>query len=139
MADSEDASADRPRPDTIRRLPTTAPELSTWIAESTSGGICVLLSPNRKIRGTYVTGATCTPDASGRTEGTYLSYGYPESSEVALAGVVPIGVSSVAATFSDGTRESVPVQEGGWALTSTRTPVSITALPGGTPAEIGGE
>jgi hypothetical protein len=132
------AEGNRPAPQTIRRLPSDAAQVDSWIAESTTGGICVLLSPARSVTGTRPVAATCTEGASRLTEGTYLSYQYPETNEVALAGVAPAGTTAMHVTFADGTTQSVPVQGNGWSLQSTRVPVSLTASPEGVTVQIGG-
>lgn len=132
------AGPNQPLPQTIRRLPSTEASVTSWIAESSEKGICVMLSPNRKINGIYVVGATCTDGPSGNAQGTSLTYQYPDSDEVAVAGVAPAGVSSVTVTFSDGDTQAVPVSGDGWALSTAEQPVTYT-LPGNAPVVIGGE
>jgi hypothetical protein len=130
----------RPVPQSIRRLPATDAQLNTWIADSTTGGICVLLSPARQIAGMHPIGATCTDSAPARLqEGTFLSYRYPESSEIALAGVVPASTVAMRVAFVDGTTQTVAVDDGAWSLQGSRAPVSVTSLPQGVTQQIGGE
>ena len=127
-----------PLPATIRPLTSSTPTLKSWIAESTTQGVCILLSPSRRIRGTYVVGATCTRGPS--SEGTYLTYQYPDSADVALAGVAPNGVTSVVVTLADGASSTVPVKGNAWTLsTTTSPPMSILELPGGSSMSLGGE
>lgn len=133
------AEDNRPAPQTIRRLPSTDPRLESWIAESTTGGICLLLAPARPVNGARPIGATCTASAEHLREGTYLTYQYPESNEVAIAGVAPAGATAIDVTFADGTTQALPVVGDGWSLQSSRVPVSLTASPEGSTTQIGGE
>jgi len=126
-----------PIPSTIRRLPTTAPAVASWISQSGEGGICVTISPNRSADGRYPKGSTCTEPAAN-SQGTFETYYYPTGGNVAMAGIEPTGVSSVQVAFSDGTTRAVPVVENGWALESASVPVSLTPLPGGSTITIQG-
>jgi hypothetical protein len=134
-----DSSRNTPRPQTIRRLPASDPHLESWIAESSTGGICVLLSPARAVNGVRAVGATCTNGPATLQAGTFLTYQYPEGREIALAGVAPSGVTSVLVTFADGTQQSSPVTGDGWSLQTAVTPISVTAEPTGSAVQIGGE
>jgi len=116
-----------PLPSTIRRLASTSPALTSWIAESSGNGICVLLSPNTKIHGTYVVGTACTGSES-LSQGIYLTYHYPESDTTLLAGVAPSGTTSVEVAFAGGQTQTVPVDGNGWSLESANTVSKVTLL-----------
>ena len=129
---------DRPLAGTIRLLPATDPELSSWIAQSPAGGVCVLLAPARGVGGTRPIGATCTPGTDQLQVGTYITYEYPEGGTYAIAGVAPAGVDAVQLTFPDGSTRTVPVSEDGWALESTHMPLAVREQPDGLTISTGG-
>jgi len=113
--------------------------VESWIAESTTGGICVLLSPAAAVNGVHPIGATCTEGTVRLPEGTYLTYQYPQSDEVAIAGVAPLGTTAIRVTFADGTAQTQAVNDNAWALQTESPPTSITALPQGPAIQTGGQ
>ena len=131
--------AGAPLPETIRRLPGTDADAATWIAESREGGVCVMVSPTRRVDGVYPVGATCGDGMAALEHGIVVTYVYPEGGAMLLAGVVPAGTDSVAVALSNGTSARAGVSAGGWALTTTSEPVSYTLLPSGETVTIGGE
>ncbi len=131
--------AGTPVPATIRRLPSTDREAASWIAESGEGGVCVMVSPTRRVAGVYPVGATCGEGQAALEHGIELTYIYPDSDAMLLAGVVPAGTSSVTVALADGTSASTSVSGDGWALTATSEPVSYTMQPSGETVTIGGE
>jgi hypothetical protein len=116
-----------PLPSTIRRLARTSRGLTSWIAESSDSGICVLLSPNSKIHGTYAVGTACTGPGT-LSQGTYLTYHYPESNTTLLAGVAPSGTRSVEVAFAGGETQTVPVDGNGWSLETANAVSKVTLL-----------
>jgi hypothetical protein len=132
------AGSGGPLAETIRRLPATGAAVTTWVAESAAGGVCVLISPTQAIGGGYPVGAVCgEPGAvEAGVAGTFV---YPGGNRFALAGVAPSGVSSVSVALADGSTVDTAVRSGGWAVGATSAPVGYTPEPGGTTVTIGGE
>jgi hypothetical protein len=117
---------------TIRRLPATAPNITSWIAESAEGDPCLLASPNHRIHGVWVVSGGCATGPEGPEQGA-LDVNYDEETpgKVELAGVVPDGVTSVLVTFADGSSQTAQVNQNGWALEATGQPVSAVDQPSG--------
>src|ERR1700686_4306318 len=95
-----------PEAESIRKVSVSAPAISTWIAKGIGGGVCVLMAHHQPVKGTYGVAVSCNPDTSS---GATVESDAPGSNGVAIAGVVPTGVSSVRVELSDGTIKMVPV------------------------------
>lgn len=84
-----------------------------WIAKSIDGGVCVLSSRHRPIKGVFSLGVGCDRVASA---GATVESGNPAESGTTVAGVVPSGVTSVVVTLANSATTTVPVTENAWAL-----------------------
>jgi hypothetical protein len=130
-------STDTPSPSsplvgTIRQLPMTSPNTTSWIAESVEGDPCILTGPNHEIHGVWVVEGGCATGDDGIVRGTVnTSYDPGAPGAVVLSGVVPNGVTSVQVSFSDGSTQTALVDQNGWTLETTGQPVSTTDLPSG--------
>lgn len=121
-----------PVPSTIRRLMATSPDITSWIAKSGEGGICVLASPNHKVHGVYVVGGSCTHSPDELNHGPILIRSDPESpGRVELAGVVPSDVTSVEIQFAKGRTKTAIVTDNGWTLKTTSLPLRFIYKPNG--------
>lgn len=129
---TEASNSSSPLPSTIRRLSSTAPNITSWIAKSAEGDPCLLTSPNHKIHGVWVVSGGCATGPEGAEQGAMdVSYDEETPGKVELAGVVPSGVTSVEVTFSNGSTETAQVSQNGWALEATGQPVRAVDLPSG--------
>jgi hypothetical protein len=116
----------------IRKLPTSLPDVSAWIAKSAEGGICVLASRNEPVaNGKYGLGMSCVP-AALLGSGTVLEL-KSEGSDAGtiVVGVVPDDVSAVQVALSSGGNETVPVAGNAWALESDTNIESTQNVVGG--------
>ncbi len=127
-ASATDPSA--PLPPTIRRLPIPLASASAWIAESNNGGVCLLVSPHKPIKGHYPIGMSCGSSLTV-TEGTYGELNEAGSAASTIVGVEPNGVTSVTVKLSNGTTKTLPVSDNAWALEANASVQSATQTIGG--------
>jgi len=136
---AEASNPSSPLPGTIRRLPSTAPNITSWIAESGEGDPCLLTSPNHKIHGVWVVTGGCATGPEADQQGAMtVDYDQEAPGTVELAGVVPDGVTAVEVTFADGSTKTATVSQNGWALEATGQPVRAVDLPSGAAVSLEG-
>jgi hypothetical protein len=123
-----------PVPSSIRKLTLDVPGLSAWIARSTAGGVCVLLSDGVPVNGVSALAVGCSPpgdDSRGAAVEVTQIPGMP--GKAIAAGVVPDGVVEVSERMADGSTASSTVAGDAWARVS-----DSTAAAGEQPTEITG-
>jgi hypothetical protein len=116
-------------PRTIRKLHIPLATHSAWIAESSEGGVCVLVSSHTPIEGHYPLGSSCGT-AANLTEGAVGELTADGSRTVTIVGVEPNGVTSVAVKLSDGTTETLPVSDNAWATEADSPVQSVSRTVG---------
>ncbi len=114
----------------IRRLPINLPIASAWIAKSIAGGICILDARHQPVNGHYGIGVSCSEPAQ-TDSGTYLESTVQGSPVVTIMGVVPVGVSAVQVTLTNGSTKKVPVGDGAWGLETEAHLQSTANVVGG--------
>jgi hypothetical protein len=89
-----------------------------WIAKSTDGGVCVLVSPHKTVEGPPAIGISCS-EASNLSEGASGEVSSAaEPGRVVIAGVAPNGVQQVvhASPLSGGAAKKLTVSDNAWAF-----------------------
>ncbi len=119
-----------PEPASIRKLPVDLPIASAWIARNIAGGICILDARHQPVKGHYGVGVSCS-EPSRANSGTYLESSVPGSSVVTIMGVVPVGVSAIEVTLTDGSTKKVPVSDNAWGLEAEAHLKSTAIVAGG--------
>lgn len=109
---------DRPVAGTITKVAVGNPNLNVLVAKSSEGGVCVSVER----RGAKGAGGSCATADLLKTGAT--AQVHEANGEITVAGVVPDGVSAVTVGFADGTSETVPVVDNGWAIENA--PASVT-------------
>jgi hypothetical protein len=86
------------------------PNLTVTITKSSEGGVCVFVERHGARGG----GGSCGTAALLKTGETAEMH--EQNAPTILAGVVPDGVSAVKVTYVDGSSQTVPVVDNGWAI-----------------------
>jgi hypothetical protein len=102
------------------------PNLMVTITKSSEGGVCVFVERHGARGG----GGSCGTAALLKTGET--AEVHEQNAPTVLAGVVPDGVSAVKVTFVDGSSQTVPVVDNGWAIEAAPNVLaSTTDVTGG--------
>jgi hypothetical protein len=102
------------------------PNLMVTITKSSEGGVCVFVERHGARGG----GGSCGTTALLKTGETAEMH--EQNAPTILAGVVPDGVSAVKVTFVDGSSQTVPVVDNGWAIENAANALaSTTDVTGG--------
>jgi hypothetical protein len=101
---------DEPIASSMTTIALGKPNITLTIAKSTRGGVCVFVERS----GARGVGGSCGSAELLRT-GTTAEV-REDSGQITIAGVVPDGVSSESVQFANGTSETVPVVDNGWAV-----------------------
>jgi hypothetical protein len=127
-------SSNWPLAESIRKLNTDSPNMTTWIAKSLSGGICVLLWVHVPAGGIQSIGYSCsgeTEEDLNRGATTNISEVPGEPGSVFVAGVVPSTVAAVRVTQTNGVTKTVMVNGNAWDLETEGDPLSYQTIPVG--------
>lgn len=129
--DEPGAAEHWPIASTIRRVAVDVPGITAWIAESYSGGVCVLAWDG----GTDgAVGFSCsTPTTVDQGVGVELREMPSLPGKVLKVGVVPNGTKAMAVKLTSGSTATVPVAGNAWAYIADEdsvVPGSTTALGG---------
>ncbi|HEX3391775.1 MAG TPA: hypothetical protein VHS55_04370 [Solirubrobacteraceae bacterium] len=130
----EGAQSGWPLAESIRKLNTESPNMTTWIAKSLGGGVCVLLWVHEPAGDTPSIGYTCsgeTEEDLHRGATTYISEVPGEPGRVFVAGVVPSTVAAIQATLANGATKTVAVNGNAWDLETEGDPQSYQTIPVG--------
>jgi hypothetical protein len=134
-AHAPEGSGDRPAASSIRRVRSTVPGLSAWIARSAAGGVCVLLYDGQPVDGVAAVYASCsTPERFGAGATVQVSEIPNMPGRVIEAGVVPDGVEAVSTRLADGSSATSQVSDNAWARSGGEPPApgaEPTAITGG--------
>jgi hypothetical protein len=107
-----------PIPYSIRRVSVSLSTASVWIAKSTDGGVCVLVSPHKTVEGPPAIGISCSEasNLSGGASGEVSSSAEP--GRIVVAGVAPNGVQQVVhvSPLSSGAVKKLTVSDNAWAF-----------------------
>ena len=117
-----DVMGEWPEAASIRKVPVSVPVISAWIAKGLGGGVCVLSSQHKPIKGVYGVAVSCNPATSA---GATVESEVPDGTGVAVVGVVPAGVASVEVVLTNGTTKTISVADNAWALQAS-APVQST-------------
>jgi len=102
------------------------PNLTVTITKSSQGGVCVFAERHGGRGG----GGACGTAALLKTGETGEMH--EQNGPTTLVGVVPDGVSAVKVKFVDGSSQTVPVVDNGWAIENTPSALaSTTDIAGG--------
>jgi hypothetical protein len=102
------------------------PNLVVTISRSSDGGVCVFVERHGARGG----GGSCGTAALLKTGET--AEVHEKNAPTVLAGVVPDGVSAVKVTYVDGSSQTVPVVDNGWAIEAAPNVLaSTTDVTGG--------
>lgn len=130
----EGAQSGWPLAESIRKLNIESPNMTTWIAKSLGGGVCVLLWVHEPAGETPSVGYTCsgeTEEDLQRGATTYMSEVPGEPGKVFVAGVAASTVAAMQVTLADGTTKTVPVHGNAWDLEAEGDPQSYQTIPVG--------
>lgn len=134
------AGSARPEVASIRKVEVGVPGALVWVAKSLSGGVCVLASTGVPLpNGHVATASSCSTSGEGLLQGATVELsglltGSP--GRVLSAGVLPSGVSSLSAVLADGSKRTLSISDGGWAMLSESAPVEVEYSRGGTVHQI---